>query len=167
MLTTISLSLSLSSLIRLGIAGRWKGFPTSDTRLRSGLTEMPDLPFIDLLSLTIREKKKGKPQCRYLTSSHLHPSFLTLPSYASQEKCNKKVNACIHPFIHIFLNFLKEKEKEKEKTPISSIVSGSWSYPYPYRIARRQHPSLGKYLYMYKNPRFGSVTCLPAWLLGC
>lgn len=79
------------------------------------------------------------------SSSHLHPFFLTLPSYASQEKCNKKVNA----FIHLFFRLSSKKKEKKEKTPISSIVSGSWSYPYPYRIARRQHPSLGKYLYMY------------------
>lgn len=136
---------------------------TSDTRLRAGLTEMPDLPFIDLLSLPIREKKKENHNVG--TSPHLICIHLFLPYLLTQAKRNAtKTGQCLHS--SFFLDFLQRKEKRKP--PISSIVSGSWSYPYPYRIARRQHPSLGKYLYMYKNPRFGSVTCLlAAWLLGC
>lgn len=96
-------------------------------------------------------------------------SFASIFSYLTflrKPREMQQKGQCLHS--SFFLDFLKKKRKEKEKTPISSIVSGSWSYPYPYRIARRQHPSLGKYLYMYKNPRFGSVTCLlAAWLLGC
>lgn len=106
---------------------------------------MPDLPFIDLLSLTIREKKKenhnvGTSYLISFASIFSYLIFLRKPREMQQK------GQCLPSTF--FLNFL-EKEKKKEKTPISSIVSGFWSYPYPYRIARRQHPSLGKYLYMY------------------
>lgn len=68
-----------------------------------------------ILSLTIREKKKENHNVG--TSPHLLTLFASiLPSYASQEKCNKSSM----PSFIFFLDFLKKKEK----TPTSSIVSG-------------------------------------------
>lgn len=149
--------------------------PTSDTRLRAGLTEMPDLPSIDLHTFLDHPlKKKGKPQCRYLTSSHLHPSFLTLPSYASQEKC-KKTGQCIpsiHSSIHSFFFDFRQRKKRKNSDKFHRIgflvVSVSVSHRQTPTSFTRQILVHVHTCSRYKNPRFGSVTCLlAAWLLGC
>lgn len=147
--------------------------PTSDTRLRAGLTEMPDLPFIDLLSLNIREKKKGKPQCRYLTSSHLHPYFLTLTFLRKPREMQQK-GQCMHSSIHSYFFKLSSKKEKKRKNSDKFhrigflVVSVSVSHRQTPTSFTRQILVHVHTCRRYKNPRFGSVTCLlAAWLLGC
>lgn len=65
-----------------------------------------------ILSLTIREKKKGKPQRRYLTSlPHLHPSYLLTQA---KRNAQKNDNAFMHSSIFSFLDFLKKKKKLRQ-----------------------------------------------------
>lgn len=56
----------------------------------------------------------------HLTSFASIFSYL-LPSYASQEKCNKKVNAFMHSSIFFFLDFLKKKEERKNSDKFHRI----------------------------------------------
>lgn len=75
----------------------------------------------------------------------------------------------MHSSIHLFLNFLKKKKEEKKNTDKFHRIG----FPGRIRIriaspdANILHSADSCTCRRYKNPRFGSVTCLPAWLLGC